>query len=131
MSTKTNSQISNYLSKFFQPAILFLLLIVVWQIFSSNRSEDIIKEQLDKTEQKLNSVTVTLEETKNNIDSLQNQISFFGEKSKILTLERDSLLLKFKKETAANWESLQNIIKHQKEVNAELAYLRNKNKDFE
>ena len=125
------NQKNSFLSKYFQPAILILLLIVVWQLFSSNRSEDIIIDQLNKSELKLNSAISSLEDSEYLIDSLKNKITYFDEKSKLLTLERDSLLLKFKRETAINWVSLQEIIKKQKAVNAELTYLRNKSKDFE
>lgn len=131
MSARTNSFLGKYFSKFIQPAILLLLLLIAWQTFSSNRSEEILKEQLDKTESNLSSAIFSLKKAKSNIDSLKTKILYFDEKSKFLTLERDSLLLKFKRENAANWEALQNIVKRQKEVNAELAYLRNKNKDFE
>ena len=125
------NQKNSFLSKYFQPAILILLLIVVWQLFSSNRSDDIIIDQLNKSELKLNSAISSLEDSEYLIDSLKNKITYFDEKSKLLTLERDSLLLKFKRETAINWVSLQEIIKKQKAVNAELTYLRNKSKDFE
>ena len=125
------NQKNSFLSKYFQPAILILLLIVVWQLFSSNRSDEIIIDQLNKSELKLNSAISSLEDSEYLIDSLKNKITYFDEKSKLLTLERDSLLLKFKRETAINWVSLQEIIKKQKAVNAELTYLRNKSKDFE
>ena len=125
------NQKNSFLSKYFQPAILILLLIVIWQLFSSNRSDDIIIDQLNKSELKLNSAISSLEDSEYLIDSLKNKITYFDEKSKLLTLERDSLLLKFKRETAINWVSLQEIIKKQKAVNAELTYLRNKSKDFE
>ena len=125
------NQKNSFLSKYFQPAILILLLIVVWQLFSSNRSDDIIIDQLNKSELKLNSAISSLEDSEYLIDSLKNKITYFDEKSKLLTLERESLLLKFKRETAINWVSLQEIIKKQKAVNAELTYLRNKSKDFE
>lgn len=131
MSARTNSFLGKYFSKFIQPAILLLLLLIVWQTFSSNRSEEILKEQLDKTETNLAAAIFSLEKAKSNIDSLKTKLLYFDEKSKFLTLERDSLLLKFKRENAANWKALQNIVKRQKEVNAELTYLRNKNKDFE
>lgn len=125
------NQKNSFLSKYFQPAILILLLIVVWQLFSSNRSDDIIIDQLNKSELKLNSAISALEDSEHLIDSLKNKIAYFDERSKLLTLERDSLLLKYKRQSAANWDSLQNIIKRQKDVEAELTYLRNKNKDFE
>lgn len=130
MSARTNSIFGKYFSKFIQPAILLLLLLIVWQIFSSNRSEEILKEQLDKTETNLSAAIFSLEKARSNNDSLKTKLLYFNEKSKFLTLERDSLLLKFKRETAANWEALQIIVKRQKEVNAELTYLRNKNKEF-
>ena len=118
-------------SNLLQQAVFFLLLIVVWQTCSDSRSEEILKEQLDKTEQNLSDAVYSLNEARSNIDSLNSKVEFFNERSKLLTLERDSLLLKFKRETAANWKSLQSIIKRQKEVNAQLIYLRNKNRKFE
>lgn len=131
MTNKNISLISKHSKNIFQSLIIILLLLIVWKTFSSSRSEEIIKEQLDKTEVKLDNTIVSLNAAVRNADSLKNELNLFDKKTRLLTLERDSLLLKFKRQTAANWDSLQNIIKRQKDVEAELAYLRIKNKVFD
>ena len=131
MTNKNISLISKHSKNIFQSLIIILLLLIVWKTFSSSRSEEIIKEQLDKTEVKPDNTIVSLNAAVRNADSLKNELNLFDKKTRLLTLERDSLLLKFKRQTAANWDSLQNIIKRQKDVEAELAYLRIKNKVFD
>ncbi len=131
MTNKNISLISKLSKNFVQSLIIILLILILWKAFSSSRSEEILKEQLDKAEMKFEKTVSSLNNAVRNADSLKNELNLFDKKARLLTLERDSLLLKFKRQTAANWDSLQNIIKRQKDVEAELAYLRNKNKDFD
>ncbi|MCW8848677.1 MAG: hypothetical protein OQJ81_01760 [Melioribacteraceae bacterium] len=131
MTNKNISLISKHSKNLLQSLIIILLLLIVWKTFSSSRSEEIIKEQLDKTELRLDKTMISLNDASRNVDSLKNELDIFEKKARLLALERDSLLLKFRRQTAANWDSLQNIIKRQKNVENELAYLRNKNKDFD
>jgi hypothetical protein len=131
MTNKNISLISKHSKNLLQSLILILLLLIFWKTFSSSRSEEILKEQLNKTELNIEKTISSLNNAVRNADSLKNELNLFDKKARLLTLERDSLLLKIKRKTAANWDSLQNIIKRQKNVEAELAYLRNKNRGFD
>lgn len=119
------------ISDLFKPLVILILAILLWQNYFSSRSEEIIEEQLNKTTIELSKAESSLLLANCSIDSLNIKIEEYSKNSRILRLERDSLLLKFKRETALNWSSLQNIINQQKVINAELIYLKKQNKEFE
>ncbi len=79
---------------------------------------------------KLEIASSSLLEAKSSIDTLYAKIKIYEGRLGKLDSERDSLLHTLKKETTANWVSVQSVLKKQTKNNEELSLLKQRNEKF-
>ncbi len=97
-------------------AILFLV-IIGYMSFSSGSNWKIIKSELERAREELETSKDTLAVTKANLKTSIKEISKLKLQKDLITHKRDSIVLEFERKNAKDWEDLTSIKNSIEETN--------------
>ncbi len=113
----------NIRKQIFFSAIGILAVATCISIFSGYGNRQ-LKRRLDDTAAELKIARDTISSVKESLSNLQQKLDVFKSKSDILSLQRDSLLLIFRRRNAADWNEVLKIEQEQKIMKEKLRILR-------
>ncbi len=104
--TKTHRMKSVNINTILQIVALLFLLIIGYMTFRSGSKWESIQKDLDDARRELKTSRDTLTITQSRLKKSMVEIERMNLQKDIFKRERDSILLSFKKETAADWDAL-------------------------
>jgi hypothetical protein len=127
-SGSTLNQPDRNMKKNINTLLLFIkvviLLMICWFIFLPRHETRNLKKQLEETADELRAARDTIGSVKKNLKLLQDELDDFKLRSEMLSSQRDSLLLVFRRRNAASWEEAMRIEQQQKILKEKLLILR-------
>ena len=96
-------------STLLQVIALLFLLIIGYMTFKSNDNWRVMKTELEKVNKELKIAEDTLAKTKQFLQKSQLAFKQLKAQKDLVTHQRDSILLNFKKKNAKDWRALQRI----------------------
>lgn len=97
------------LSTILQTVAILFLIIIGYMTFKGNDNWKIIKTELEKVNNELKISKDTLSKTKKLLKNVQLKFKQMKAQKDLITHQRDSLLLNFKRKNAKDWNELQKI----------------------
>ncbi|WP_299624569.1 hypothetical protein [uncultured Tenacibaculum sp.] len=116
--------------------ILLIVLCIIGvsnliKIFTLDSHLKNAKESVKKAQTEVLNAQESNNKAQKEIKNLKTEIRKYELQNEALQLEIDSIILKKRAKAPKDWEERQNIKKKQQEITERLAYLRQKNNEFE